>query len=99
MTHDPHRDEPVGRRYRHPRDANRASASVAILLGALLLAAIGSFIYFYAGPGENVATNDIRPPITQPSTTGSAPAPDATDAAETRSAREPKAEPRMKPID
>ncbi|HWV41245.1 hypothetical protein [Pseudorhodoplanes sp.] len=82
MTYDPYRDPSGQKPYRHPRDLDRSSGSgAAILLGALLLAAIGGFIYFYSTPtDQSVVTNDIRPPITQPSTTGSGGAPETTGA-------------------
>ncbi len=38
----------------------------ALLFGALLLAAIGAFIYYSSGYQPTVATNEMRPPITQP---------------------------------
>ena len=79
MTYDPNRYEP----YRYdpysnepPRDLDDYSGGVAILVGALLLAALGG-IYF-ASPSDQAY--DIRPPITQPSTTGAAPAPERSSA-------------------
>ena len=53
-----------------PRDLN--AAGVTVLVGVLLLAAIGGLIYI-GGPSDlSVATNDSRPPITQqPSARGS----------------------------
>jgi hypothetical protein len=89
MTYDPYRNDPPDASYQDPswkdepyrdyRNEDRAAAGAAILLGALLLAAIGGFIYFYSGTSDrSIATNDLRPPITQPSTTGSAPAPETT---------------------
>mgnify|MGYP005852672051 CR=1 FL=1 len=81
MSHDPHRNQTPRDPYREYRAENRTNAGAAILLAALLLAAIGGFAYFYAGaPNPGVATSDIRPPITQPSTTGAAPAPETTGA-------------------
>ena len=69
-TYDPHRNEP-------PRDLDESSGGT-ILLGAaaLLLAAIGGFIFLYAGPSDQTSKYDqyVRAPITQPSTTGAAPA-------------------------
>lgn len=80
MTYDPNRYEP----YRYdpysnepPRDLDDYSGGVAILVGALLLAALGGFIYF-ASPSDQAY--DIRPPITQPSTTGAGPAPERSSA-------------------
>ena len=69
MTYDPHRYDPYSNK--PPRDLEE-NGGVTILVGALLFAAIGAFIYLYAGPSDQkFATNDLRPPITQPSTTGS----------------------------
>jgi hypothetical protein len=101
MTYDPYRNEPPHDPYREYRNEDRAGAGAAILLGALLLAAIGGFIYFYSGvPEQGVASNDMRPLITQPSTTGSAPAPETTgSSANMPPAARPKAEPRVKPVE
>ncbi len=101
MSHDPYRDPQIDPApYRDQRDPNSASSGAAILLGAVLLAAIGAFIYFYTDAGEQVATNDMRPPITQPSTTGSAPAPETTGSSSNiPAAPEQKAEPRVKPVE
>ena len=81
MTYDPYSNDP-------PRDdLEPYSAGVAIgvvvVLGALMFGAIVGFIF--AGPSDmKLATNDLRPPITQPSTTGSSanmpPAPAAGEA-------------------
>jgi hypothetical protein len=72
MTYDPYSNAstPPDPRYRDPEGGTGAG----IMVGALMLLALGGFIYFYAGSSEtNVATNDIRPPITQQQgTTGSA---------------------------
>lgn len=102
MTYDPYRNELPRDPYRDPdeRDPNQSGAGAAILLGALLLAALGGFIYFFNTDAQNLATNDIRPPITQPSTTGSAPARETTGS----SANMPpmpaqKAEPKVKPVE
>lgn len=107
MTYDPYRDPyrnepPDGSdlEYRDYRNEDRAAAGAAILLGALLLAAIGGFIYFNAGTGDRVATTDLRPPITQPSTTGSAPAPETTgSSANMPPMPQPRIEPRVKPVE
>ena len=49
-----------------------AGTGTSFLLGALVLVALGGFIYYYAGSDHpDMATNDMRPPITQPTTTGS----------------------------
>jgi len=90
MTYDPYRNDDASYQDaswqdesdRDYRNEDRAAAGAAILLGAALLAAIGSVVYFYSGAYDrSVATNDIRPPITQPSTTGSAPAAETTGSA------------------
>jgi hypothetical protein len=90
MTYDPYRNDDASYQdaswqddsYRDYRSEDRTAAGAAILLGAALLAAIGSFIYFYSSASDpSVATNELRPPITQPSTTGSAPAPETTGSA------------------
>jgi len=100
MTYDPYRNnEPPHDPYRRYRTEDRTSAGAAILLGALLLAAIGGFIYFYSGPSEQSIATDMRPPITQPSTTGSAPAPETTGASSNMPASEPKVEPKAKPAE
>lgn len=99
MTYDPYRNDLPRDPYRDPREVNSGGAS--ILLAALLLAAIGGFIYFYAGPDEqSVATNDARPTVTQPATTGSAPAPETTgSSANMPPAPQPKLEPKVKPVE
>lgn len=102
MTYDPHRNDlPPHDPHRDYRDQNRAGAGAAMLLGALLLAAIGGFVYFFAGIADrSVAIDDIRPPITQRSTTGSAPAPETTgSSANMPPAPQPMAEPRVKPVE
>ena len=72
MTYDPYRNATTPR---DPYDYNRdlpGSSGLGMLFGALMLLAIGGFIYFAGSGSDNtVATNDMRPPITQPSTTGS----------------------------
>ena len=61
------------------RDEIRAGAGAAILLGVLLIVAIGGFVFYFAGAGNRSATvNDMRPPITQPSSNGSAAEPEVT---------------------
>lgn len=74
MTYDPYRNKTPPPPPREPyQDVHRdAGTGTSFLLGALILVALGGFIYYYAGSdSSNVATNDMRPPITQPSTTGS----------------------------
>ncbi len=74
MSYDPYRNprpprEPYQDFHRDP-DSGTATS---FLLGALILLALGGFIYYYAGGDRsNVVTNDMRPPITQPNTTGAA---------------------------
>jgi hypothetical protein len=72
MTYDPYRSDPRSNDpYANPyrvRDPDREiGAGAGLLLAALLLFAIGGFVLFY-GTGERttIATNDLRPPITQP---------------------------------
>lgn len=77
MTYDPYRNitpppppprEPYQDFHRNPD----AGTGTSFLLGALILVALGGFIYYYAGSdNSNVATKDLRPPVTQPNTTGS----------------------------
>lgn len=77
MTYDPYRETP--RPPREPyQDFHRdpdGGTGTSFLLGALVLLVLGGFIYYYSGADNaNVATHDIRPPITQPnSTTGYSP--------------------------
>jgi hypothetical protein len=109
MTYDPYRNDDASYQdgswqddsYRDYRNEDRTAAGAAILLGAVLLAAIGGLIYFYSGASDrNIATNDLRPPITQPSTTGAAPAPETTgSSANMPPVAEPKAEQRVKPVE
>jgi hypothetical protein len=98
MTFDPYRNDVPRDPYRDPRDVSSGGAS--ILLAALLLAAIGGFIYFYAGPDDQVAINDTRPQITAPATTGSGSAPETTgSSANMPPAPEPRLEPKVKPVE
>jgi hypothetical protein len=109
MTYDPYRNDDASyqdaswqdQSYREYRNEDRAAAGAAILLGALLLAAIGGFVYFYSGiGGDRVATTDLRPPITQPSTTGSTPAPETTgSSANMPPMPQPRLEPKQKPVE
>jgi hypothetical protein len=91
MTYDPNRQEPREPRpdrepyVEYDRDRDPGSG-LAMVLGVMLVLAIGGFIYLYSVHGTSpVATNDMRPPITQPSTTGSAPAPETTGSGNTGS--------------
>ena len=101
MTYDPHRNDLPHDPYRDYRDPRPSGSGAAILLAALLLAAIGGFIYFYTGTDDRTAaTNDMRPPITQPTTTGSAPAPETTgSSANMPPAPAPRLEPKVKPVE
>ena len=69
MTNDPYRQptpqDPYENPYRVNEEENRSGTGVAMILGALLLAAIAGFVYFSTGDQATVANNDIRPPITQ----------------------------------
>ena len=79
MTYDPYRNttpssipppprEPFQDFHRDPDGGTGTS----FLLGALILVALGGFIYYYAASDHSdIATNNLRPPVTQPSTTGS----------------------------
>ena len=69
-THDPHRNDPT-------RDLDESSGGTILLGGALLLAAIGGFIFVYAGPSNQTSKYDqyVRAPITQPSNMPPAPRP------------------------
>ncbi len=61
------------------RDEIRTGAGAAILLGVLLLVAIGGFVFYFAGSGDHSATTEqMRPPIRQPATNGSAAEPEVT---------------------
>ncbi len=83
MTYDPNRypnpNDPYENPYRVSDAERRTGSGAAFLLGALLLAAIGGFIYFTAtGERSTVANNEIRPPITQPANPAVRPAPPET---------------------
>ncbi len=79
MSYDPYRDMTPPPQETPPRepfqDFHRdpdGGTTTSFLVGALVLLALGGFIYYYAGTADksDVAT-DMRPPITQPTTTGS----------------------------
>ena len=83
MTYDPNRypnpNDPYENPYRVSEAERRTGSGVALALGALLLAAIGGFIYFTAkGDQSTVANNEFRPPITQPAEPALRPAPAET---------------------
>lgn len=79
MTYDPYRP------YRHdpysnepPPDHLEKVTASTILFGGLLFAAIGAFIYIFAGPSDQTSRQyDLRAPITQ---SGAAPAPERSSA-------------------
>ena len=90
MTYDPYKFDQYSNE--PPRDLDDYSGGVAILVGALLLAALGGFIYLYSGPSDqNLATNDAHPPIIRQSTTGSS--------ADMPRAAQPRIEPKAKPLE
>ncbi len=71
MTYDPYRTnpsphDPYENPYRVSEADSQTGTGAALILGALLLAAIGSFVYFSSGDQPGVASNEMRPPITQP---------------------------------
>ena len=85
MTYDPYRyDHYRYDPYRYgsnsnepPRDLETVTGST-ILFGGLLFAAIGAFIYLFAGPSDQTSRQyDLRPPITQ---SEAAPAPERSSA-------------------
>ena len=68
-TYDPHRNEP-------PRDLDESSGGTILLGAALLLAAIGGFIFLYAGPSDQTSRkSDQYVRITQPANMPPAPRP------------------------
>lgn len=75
MTYDPYRNDITPPDpFRGYRDPNESGTGTGMLLAALMLLALGGFIFYFANTdAQNVASTDMRPPITQPSTTGSAP--------------------------
>ncbi len=81
MSFDPYRDttKPPREPYQDFHRDPDGGTGTSFLLGALVLLALGGFIYYYAGIADrsDVATN-MRAPITQPSTTGSATPPETT---------------------
>jgi hypothetical protein len=92
MTFDPYQNDPPNDPYRAYRDEDRSAGGAAILFGALLLAALGGFVWFYSSTDQTTATTEMRPPITQPKT-GAAPAPETTGSSSNMPANpSPKAE-------
>ena len=68
MTYDPYRNATTPQDPYHNRDRDAEGGSGgAMMLGALVLLAIGGFFYFFGtSDNTNVASNDMRAPITQP---------------------------------
>jgi hypothetical protein len=93
MTYDPYREPPL--EYREPPLEPGSSTGAVLLFSAvlMLLAVIGGYVVLYvAGPSDqSIATKDNRPPITQPSTTGSS--------ANMPPAPQPRLEPKVKPVE
>ena len=82
MTYDPYRNEP-------PLEPGSSTGAVILFSAVLLLVAA---IALYAVPSDqNIAANDNRPPITQPSSTGSS--------ANMPPAPQPRLEPKVKPVE
>ena len=84
MTYDPNRyptpQDPYENPYRVHEADSQTGMGAALILGALLLAAIGSFIYFSTGDQATVANNEMRPPITLPNDPAKQSAPETTGA-------------------
>jgi len=84
MTYDPYRhptpQDPYENPYRVQEADSQTGTGVALILGALLLAAIGGFAYFSTGDQPSVANNEMRPPITQPNDPARRSAPETTGA-------------------
>ncbi len=74
MTYDPYRNTRPSSTPPPPRepfqDFHRdpdGGTGTSFLLGALILVALGGFIYYYAASDHSdIATNNLRPPVTQP---------------------------------
>ena len=84
MTYDPYRQPTPQDPYENPYRVNEANSQtgngIALLLSALLLAAIGGFIYFGSGERATVANNEMRVPITQPNDPAKPTVPETTGA-------------------
>jgi hypothetical protein len=84
MTYDPYRNrsprDPYEKPYRVGAADSQTGFGAALLLGALLLAAIGGFIYYGSSDQPSVASNDMRPPIIQPKQNVPAMQPETTGA-------------------
>jgi hypothetical protein len=72
MTYDPYRNDPrpndpYASPYREHDPNREIGAGASLLLAALLLFALGGFIYFYgAGDKTTMLSSDMRPQISQP---------------------------------
>ena len=72
MTYDPFRNVLPRDPFRDYRDPNDTGAGAGLLLGAVMLLALGGFFYYFANTdAQNLATHEPRPPMAQPSSTGS----------------------------
>jgi hypothetical protein len=84
MTYDPYRQpspqDPYENPYRVHEADSQTGTGAALLLGALLLAAIGGFVYYSTGDQPSVANNEMRPPITQSNEPANRSAPETTGA-------------------
>lgn len=93
MTYDPYRQptpqDPYENPYRVNEEQNRSGTGVAMILGAVLLAAIAGFVYFSNGEQATVANNDIRPPITQSNDPARPAAPETTGSGSSSNMEEP----------
>jgi len=86
MSYDPYQNTttPPKEPYQDFHRGPDGGTGTSFLVGALILLALAGFIYYYANSdNSNVATNDMRPPITQPNTTGSGTPPETTGSGNT----------------
>ena len=65
---------PYGKRKKlnHPESERDGSFGMPMLLGLLALLLIGGFMFYSMSDNATVASNDSRPAVTAPSTTGAA---------------------------